>query len=73
MLERARPSDRDLYALVEEFFRDSFSTDNALITEAVRRMLAAGGKRLRPRITLLAAAAVGGRRREHCPSRRTWS
>lgn len=60
-------SDRDLYALVEEFFRTSFSTDNALITEAVRRMLAAGGKRLRPRLTLLAAKANGDDARNHLP------
>jgi len=64
MLERA-PAGRDLYALVEEFFRSSFTTDNELITEAVRRMLSAGGKRLRPRFTLLAAEAVGGRAEEH--------
>ena len=64
MLERA-PSERDLYALVENFFQTSFSTDNALITEAVRRMLAAGGKRLRPRIALLAAESVGGRPGQH--------
>jgi len=56
---------RDLYALVEEYFRSSFATGNELITEAVRRMLAAGGKRLRPRVTLLAAEAVGGRAEEH--------
>ena len=60
-------SDRDLYALVEEFFRTSFSTDNPLITEAVRRMLAAGGKRLRPRLTLLAAEANGADARDHLP------
>jgi octaprenyl-diphosphate synthase len=60
MLERA-PLGRDLYALVEDYFRSSFATDNELITEAVRRMLDAGGKRLRPRFTLLAAEAVGGR------------
>jgi octaprenyl-diphosphate synthase len=60
-------SDRDLYALVEDFFGTSFSTDNALITEAVRRMLAAGGKRLRPRLTLLAAEANGGDARDHLP------
>ena len=54
-----RTPTHDLYALVEDFFRNSFSTDNALITEAVRRMLAAGGKRLRPRFTLLGAAAMG--------------
>lgn len=64
MLERA-PADRDLYAMVEEFFRSSFTTSNELITEAVRRMLAAGGKRLRPRFTLLAAEAVGGRAEDH--------
>ncbi len=65
MLERAPRTERDLYAMVEEFFRSSFATDNALITEAVRRMLAAGGKRLRPRLTLLAAEAVGGHAEDH--------
>ena len=64
MLERT-PSERDLYAMVEEYFRTSFGTANELITEAVRRMLAAGGKRLRPRFTLLAAESVGGRADEH--------
>ncbi|MGD1066292.1 MAG: polyprenyl synthetase family protein [Vulcanimicrobiaceae bacterium] len=58
MLERA-PLGRDLYALVEDYFRSSFATDNELITEAVRRMLDAGGKRLRPRFTLLGASALG--------------
>jgi geranylgeranyl pyrophosphate synthase len=52
-------SEPDLYGLVEDFFSNSFSTDNALITEAVRRMLDAGGKRLRPRFTLLGASASG--------------
>jgi octaprenyl-diphosphate synthase len=61
------PSERDLYALVEEFFETSFSTDNVLITEAVHRMLAAGGKRLRPRFTLLAAEAGGADARDHLP------
>ena len=64
MIERL-PNDADLHALVEDFFRVSFATDNPLITEAVRRMLAAGGKRLRPRLTLLAAEAVGGDARDH--------
>jgi len=64
MLHRAQP-ERDLYAMVETFFQTSFATDNELITEAVRRMLAAGGKRLRPRFTLLAAEAVGGRAGDH--------
>lgn len=55
----------DLHGLVETFFRSTFSTDNPLITEAIKRMLAAGGKRLRPRITLLSAAACGGEAVEH--------
>jgi geranylgeranyl pyrophosphate synthase len=73
MIDRSKPlhagtdSDRDLYALVEGFFETSFSTDNPVITEAVRRMLAAGGKRLRPRFTLLAAEANGADAREHLP------
>ncbi len=58
MLERAT-GDHNLHALVEDFFRNSFATDNELITEAVRRMLDAGGKRLRPRFTLLGASACG--------------
>jgi len=65
MIGALRSDDTDLYALVEAFFSESFSTDNALITEAVRRMLAAGGKRLRPRMTLLAAAACGADPVEH--------
>lgn len=73
MIDRSKPlhpgghSEIDLYALVEDFFRSSFSTDNTLITEAVRRMLAAGGKRLRPRLTLLAAEANGADARDHLP------
>jgi octaprenyl-diphosphate synthase len=55
----------DLRATVESFFASTFSTDNPLITEAVRRMLAAGGKRLRPRLTLLAADACGGDALDH--------
>jgi octaprenyl-diphosphate synthase len=58
-------TDEDLEALVELFFRERFSTDNPIITEAVKRMLCAGGKRLRPRITLLAAAACGGEPVDH--------
>lgn len=54
-----------MYAMVEEFFASTFSTDNALITEAVKRMLAAGGKRLRPRLTLLASEACGGGASDH--------
>lgn len=48
-----------LHELVERYFRTSFTTENPIITEAVQRMLAAGGKRLRPRVTLLAAQACG--------------
>jgi len=65
--------EEDLHALVEAFFRKSFTTensiitDNPIITEAVRRMLAAGGKRLRPRLTLLAAEANGADPRDHLP------
>ena len=55
----------DLHALVERFFAATFTTDNPIITEAVKRMLAAGGKRLRPRITLLAAEACGGNAADH--------
>jgi geranylgeranyl pyrophosphate synthase len=55
----------DLRATVESFFASTFSTDNPLITEAVRRMLAAGGKRLRPRLTLLAVEACGGNALDH--------
>jgi octaprenyl-diphosphate synthase len=65
VIEPRSASERDLYALVEDFFRHRFQTDNPLITEAVRRMLAAGGKRLRPRITLLAAEAMGGNADDH--------
>ncbi len=63
-IDSVRTAD-DLQALVERFFRATFSTDNPVITEAVKRMLAAGGKRLRPRITLLAAEACGGKAIEH--------
>ncbi|GAC1568355.1 MAG: polyprenyl synthetase family protein [Vulcanimicrobiaceae bacterium] len=73
MIDRSKPRraaaapERDLYELVEGFFRSSFATDNLLITEAVRRMLAAGGKRLRPRLTLLAAEANGADASAHLP------
>jgi octaprenyl-diphosphate synthase len=56
---------QDLQALVDRFFHATFSTDNPVITEAIKRMLAAGGKRLRPRITLLSAEACGGKAVEH--------
>ena len=60
-----RPAVDDLHALVERFFAQQFSTDNPVITEAVKRMLAAGGKRIRPRITLLAAEACGAKATDH--------
>ncbi len=63
----AKTSGPDLLAMVENFFRTSFSTDNPLITEAVSRMLAAGGKRLRPRLTLLAAEANGANAADQLP------
>jgi octaprenyl-diphosphate synthase len=66
-LDSARARYSDLHSLVEEFFRAGFTTDNPIITEAIKRMLAAGGKRLRPRITLLAAEACGGRSVDHLP------
>ncbi|MHB8356555.1 MAG: polyprenyl synthetase family protein [Vulcanimicrobiaceae bacterium] len=66
MIERA-PAGSGTYALVETFFRSEFTTDNPLITQAVKRMLAAGGKRLRPRMTLLAAEANGAAAADHLP------
>jgi octaprenyl-diphosphate synthase len=63
--DAGRVTAADLHALVEEFFRATFTTDNPIITEAIKRMLAAGGKRLRPRITLLAAESCGGKAVEH--------
>ncbi len=65
MMHALEHDESNMYALVENFFRSTFSTDNPLITEAVKRMLAAGGKRLRPRMTLLAAAACGGEAVDH--------
>ena len=60
LVDSHRETFDDLHALVERFFGATFSTDNPIITEAIKRMLAAGGKRLRPRITLLATDACGG-------------
>jgi geranylgeranyl pyrophosphate synthase len=60
LVDDQRDTYDDLQAVVEEFFRATFATDNPVITEAIKRMLAAGGKRLRPRITLLSADACGG-------------
>ena len=71
---RCTGATRDLCALVEDFFRNAFATDNPLITEAVRRMLAAGGKRLRPRLTLARRRSERRRRaRRICRWPRTWN
>lgn len=65
MIENKLRTDTSLHSLVEDFFANTFTTDNPLITEAIKRMLAAGGKRLRPRITLLAAEANGANAEDH--------
>jgi geranylgeranyl pyrophosphate synthase len=44
--------------VVEQFVREELSHENAQIAGAVWAMLDAGGKELRPRMTLLAASAV---------------
>jgi octaprenyl-diphosphate synthase len=46
-----------IQAVVEEFVREELSQENAHIAGAVWNMLDAGGKRLRPQITMLAARA----------------
>lgn len=46
-----------IQSVVEEFVREELSADNAHIASAVWNMLDAGGKRLRPRITMLAGQA----------------
>ena len=44
-------------SVVEEFVREELTAENAHIAKAVWEMLDAGGKRLRPRITMLASRA----------------
>jgi geranylgeranyl pyrophosphate synthase len=51
-------SSSPIHAVVEQFVREELSHENAHIAGAVWSMLDAGGKRLRPRITLLAGRAV---------------
>ncbi len=46
--------------VVEQFVREELSVENAQIAGAVWAMLDAGGKELRPRMTLLAALATNG-------------
>jgi len=53
MIEQSPP----LRAVVEQFVREELSHENAHIAGAIWNMLDAGGKRLRPRITMLSARA----------------
>jgi len=46
-----------IQSVIEEFVREELSQENAHIATAVWSMLDAGGKRLRPRITMLAGRA----------------
>ena len=46
-----------IQTVIEEFVREELSAENAHIASAVAHMLDAGGKRLRPRITMLATRA----------------
>ena len=46
-----------IQSVIEEFVREELSQENAHIAAAVWNMLDAGGKRLRPRITMLAGKA----------------
>ncbi|MBC5827342.1 MAG: polyprenyl synthetase family protein [Candidatus Eremiobacteraeota bacterium] len=55
MIESTQPAAFD--AIVEQFVREELAGDNIHIAEAVRSMLEAGGKRLRPRIAMLAGPA----------------
>lgn len=50
-----------IQSVVEEFVREELSQENAHIARAVWSMLDAGGKRLRPRITMLAGRASDAR------------
>ncbi|MGH7736785.1 MAG: polyprenyl synthetase family protein [Candidatus Tyrphobacter sp.] len=59
MIDEVR-EEHALHELIERYFRVSFTTENPVITQAVTKMLAAGGKRLRPRLTLLSVRACGG-------------
>ena len=47
-----------IHDVVEQFVREELSVENAQIAGAVWAMLDAGGKELRPRMTLLAASAT---------------
>jgi len=54
----ARSLIADDLAIVDQFMIDTLASDIALIQEMVRYILAAGGKRIRPVISLLAANAL---------------
>lgn len=64
MIESAATQDGQGFS-IDEFLRTQFTADNPLVTEAVRRMIAAGGKRIRPRLTLLCAEASGAMPGQH--------
>ena len=48
-------------ALVERKIRESVASDEPLLTDIARYVIEAGGKRIRPVVTLLAFKALGGR------------
>src|SRR2546422_11257673 len=47
--------------LVEGRIRDSLLSEEPLLTEIAQYVIGAGGKRIRPTVTLLAFRAVGGK------------
>jgi len=55
VIEESAPA---IHAVVEQFIREELSHENAHIAGAIWSMLDAGGKRLRPRITILAGRVV---------------
>src|SRR2546427_4455805 len=48
-------------SLVEQKIRESLVSEEPLLSEIAEYVIAAGGKRVRPPVTLLAFNAVGGR------------
>src|SRR2546426_4605417 len=48
-------------SLVEQKIRESLVSEEPLLSEIAEYVIAAGGKRVRPLVTLLAFKAVGGR------------